>query len=117
MNLRLLIDYDNLSEHQKRKGLLDLTTRSLLSTPVPTTKLSGRCEVRVYGGWYEATTLTALAQRVIAELGRGFPTVLPIYNKDGLAGKLHASELLPLCFVKLARWMGKRHIPTRIALC
>ena len=94
MNLRLYIDYDNLNEHQKRKGLLDLITRSLLSTPVPTTKISGRCEVRVYGGWYEATTLTPLAQKVIAELGRDFPTVLPVCTKEGLTGKLNVSAEL-----------------------
>ena len=89
MNLRLYIDYDNLNDHQKRKGLLDLVTRSLLSTPVPTAKISGRCEVRVYGGWYEATTLTPLAQKIIADLGRDFPTVLPVCNKEGIMGKLN----------------------------
>lgn len=94
MNLRLYIDYDNLNPDQKRQGLLDLVTRALLATAVPTEKTSGRCEVRVYGGWYEATTLTPLAQNIIVEIGRDFPRVLPFRSTRGVSGKLAvAAEL------------------------
>lgn len=94
MNLRLYIDYDNLNPDRKRKGLLDLATRSLLATAIPTSKTGGRCELRVYGGWYDATTLTPLAQDIIAEIGRDFPAVLPFQNHAGVSGKLTvAAEL------------------------
>ena len=91
MNLRLYIDYDNLNPDWKRKGLLALATRSLLATAIPTAKTGGRCELRVYGGWYEATALTPLAQDIIAEVGRDFPAVLPFHNHAGAPGKLSVS--------------------------
>ncbi len=94
MNLQLYIDYDNLNSDQKRKGLLDLATRALLTTSIPTEKTSGRCEVRVYGGWYEATTLTPLAQDIIVEMGRDFPRVLPFRTKRGTSGRLVVSAEL-----------------------
>jgi len=94
MNLRLYIDYDNLNPDRKRKGLLDLATRSLLATAIPTSKTGGRCELRVYGGWYEATALTPLAQEITAELGRDFPVVLPFQNHAGVAGRLTVSAEL-----------------------
>lgn len=88
MIVRLYIDYDNVGAAFKRGGLLDLTTRCLLATSIPTLSTIGRCDIRVYGGWYEATTLTPLAQRIIAELGTFFPTILPFRNQAGNAGRL-----------------------------
>jgi hypothetical protein len=77
-----------------RAGLLSLVTRCLLTTNIPTMMNTGRCEVRIYGGWYEGTTLTPLAQRIIAELAQDFPTVLTFRNQSGNFGKLYiAAEL------------------------
>jgi uncharacterized LabA/DUF88 family protein len=94
VNLRILIDYDNLNEDKKRKGLLDLTTRALMSKPLPTRKTGGRCEARIYGGWYEATALTQLAQQIITEVVRDFPAILPFRNMEGVSGKLSVSAEL-----------------------
>lgn len=94
MNLRLYIDYDNLNEDKKRKGLLDLATRALMSLRIPTQKTTGRCELRVYGGWYNETTLTPLAQKIIAEIGREFPAVLPFQGATGAPGKISVSAEL-----------------------
>src|SRR5665213_3270402 len=91
MHLRLYIDYDNLNPGQKSKGLLDLVSRSLLAAIIPTTKTSGRCEVRVYGGWYEETSLTPLAQKIIGEIGDSFPAILPVQNQLGQTGRLTVS--------------------------
>jgi len=52
MQVNLFIDYDNLTAFQKRAGLLDLVTRALMATPLKTEAAMGRCEVRIYGGWY-----------------------------------------------------------------
>jgi hypothetical protein len=94
VNIRLYIDYDNIGLKFKRAGLRSLATQALLSTAVPTSKTVGRCDVRVYGGWYEGSSLTPLAQQVIAELGVDFPSVLPFTNKAGETGKVMASAEL-----------------------
>lgn len=96
MNIRMYIDYDNLEAPFKVSGLLDVVTRSILATRIPTTATTGRCDVRVYGGWYENTTLTPLAQNMTAELGRDFPAVLPFLNKQAIQGRLSVSAELAL---------------------
>jgi hypothetical protein len=48
----------------------------------------------VYGGWYEGSILTPLAQCLTAEIGRDFPSVFPFENKIGKTGKLLASAEL-----------------------
>jgi hypothetical protein len=94
VNIRLYIDYDNVSRALKKNGLLSLVTRCLLTTKIPTTTKIGRCEVRVYGGWYEGSTLTALAECIIAELVQGFPTILPFSNQAGNPGMLYITAEL-----------------------
>jgi len=87
LNIRLYIDYDNVNRAAKNAGLRDLVTRSLLATPVPTEAVNGNCDARIYGGWYEGSILTQAAQKVIGELGRDFPAMLPFRNRRGMTGK------------------------------
>jgi hypothetical protein len=70
MQVILFIDYDNLVGSQKRAGILAAATKALLSTALKTTASQGRCDVRIYGGWYEGTSLTPLAQKIVAEVTR-----------------------------------------------
>lgn len=83
MNIRLYIDYDNLTLHAKQAGVRHIVTRSLLATEIPTTDTIGTCDTRIYGGWYEDTILTKSAQDIVVELGRDFPARLPFINKAG----------------------------------
>lgn len=76
MQINVFIDYDNLTVLQKRAGLLDVITKALLASPLKTHSAMGHCDVRVYGGWYEGSSLTPLAQRIAAELQADFPTLL-----------------------------------------
>jgi uncharacterized LabA/DUF88 family protein len=76
MQVTLFIDYDNLIGLQKRAGLLAIATKALLANPLRTARSTGRCDVRVYGGWYEGSSLTPLAQKVITEIQSDFPTVI-----------------------------------------
>lgn len=76
MQVTLFIDYDNLVGLQKRTGILAITTKALMAIPLKTTATTGRCDVRIYGGWYEGNNLTPLAQRVVAEIQSAFPAIV-----------------------------------------
>lgn len=80
----IFIDYDNLLPAQKSAGILDVITRALIQLPFDTGIFRGKCDVRVYGGWYEGTHITRLAEDVAVEIQREFPTVirLPISGRD-----------------------------------
>lgn len=73
----VFVDYDNLTPIQKREGILDLLTKVLCLTP---RSIIGariiRCDVRVYGGWYQEAQMTRMAQDVTVEIQRDFPSVI-----------------------------------------
>jgi uncharacterized LabA/DUF88 family protein len=72
----VFIDYDNLSPMQKRGGILDVVTSVLIQTPKDSATTRVKCDVRVYGGWYDTTQITRRAQDVTVELQRDFPTII-----------------------------------------
>ena len=76
----IFIDYDNLLPSQKTAGILDVVTKTLIQMPFGVAATRVKCEVRVYGGWYEGATMTRLAQDVTVEIQRDFPKItrLPI---------------------------------------
>lgn len=76
VQLAVFIDYDNLLETHKTAGILDIVTSALLRTPLPPTTVRGKCEVRIYGGWYEGSSITASAQDLSVEIQRDFPAVV-----------------------------------------
>lgn len=71
----VFVDYDNLTPIQKSVGLFDLLTKALFLLP-RTMSARVRCDVRVYGGWYEETQMTRMAQDVAVEIQRDFPSVI-----------------------------------------
>jgi len=84
MNLAILIDYDNLREPQKASGVLDLVTKSLMRLNLESEELRGECNVRIYGGWYEESTMTPRAQDLAAAIQRDFPMVIGIPRDSGI---------------------------------
>ena len=72
----LFIDYDNLLGSHKQAGVLDVVTSALLMEPLRTSHSVGHCDVRVYGGWYEGSKLTPLAQQVSVQLQSIFPAII-----------------------------------------
>ncbi len=74
----VFIDYDNLRQDQKSAGMLDVVTKVLVLVPWDHSITRGRCEVRVYGGWYEGDQMTQLAQNLSAELQREFPAIIRV---------------------------------------
>jgi len=80
----IFIDYDNLEHHQKTNGILAVVTKALIQVPLGSITTRAKCEVRVYGGWYEGTQITRLAQNVTVEIQRDFPKVvrLPVAGRE-----------------------------------
>lgn len=73
--LGVFVDYDNLTPMQKTNGILDLLTKALCLLP-GTLRARDRCDVRVYGGWYEEAQMTRRAQDIAVEIQRDFPSVI-----------------------------------------
>lgn len=76
--IALLIDYDNLSPKQKAAGILDLATGVLLRVVKDINNDRAKCEVRIYGGWYEGAEITRLAQELFVQIQEDFPFLLNI---------------------------------------
>lgn len=83
----VFIDYDNLLQPQKIAGILDVVTKALVQVPLDGVTIRAKCDVRVYGGWYEGTQITRRAQDVAVEIQRDFPTVIRL----SIAGREHIS--------------------------
>ncbi|MBU1245184.1 NYN domain-containing protein [Myxococcota bacterium] len=79
----IFIDYDNLLPAHKSSGILDVVTKVLMQVPRVPGSLMARCEVRIYGGWYEETAITRLAENVTIELVRDFPATIRLPNAMG----------------------------------
>ena len=79
----IFIDYDNLLPNHKTGGILQLVTRALIQLPVGSVARRARCDVRVYGGWYEGALMTRLAQELAVELQRDFPAVIRLAGGEG----------------------------------
>lgn len=73
MEVVVLIDYDNLTEIQKVSGMLDIATRVLMQLPINTSDDRAKCELRIYGGWYEEDRMTQLAQKLSVSIQDEFP--------------------------------------------
>ncbi len=71
----VLVDYDNVEEINRRRGLVDLLSLSLLKLPANVLPDNTLVSTRLYGGWYEQDRLTALAETLRSEIDRHFPAV------------------------------------------
>ena len=72
----VLIDYDNVEEINRRRGLVDLLSVSLVRLPADVLPDNTLVSTRLYGGWYEQDRLTTLAESLRLEIDQRFPTVL-----------------------------------------
>lgn len=76
ITLAVFIDYDNLLPVHKDAGILDVVTKVLNKIPLDDAIVRAKCDVRVYGGWYEGTQITRLAQDVTVAIQNEFPSVI-----------------------------------------
>lgn len=79
----VLIDYDNLLPEHKMAGILDVVTRALVQIDFDDSINRCQCDVRVYGGWYEGTQISRLAQDLTVEIHGDFPKVLHLPTRSG----------------------------------
>lgn len=83
--MHILVDYDNIHIPIRNNGVKYTLDRiaSTLCMNVP--NLPQRFVFRLYGGWYDLTTMTRQAQDISAQLTRDFPyvfTPLPTYQTN-----------------------------------
>ncbi|MDP1989527.1 MAG: hypothetical protein Q8K00_00785 [Syntrophales bacterium] len=74
----VFIDYDNLLPTQKTAGILDVLTRALMQISMDAATTRAMCDVRVYGGWYEGTKITRLAEDLTVQIQRDFPKIIRV---------------------------------------
>lgn len=104
MKLAIFVDYDNLLHPQKSSGILYVVRRALLQTTLPTTSALGICDVRIYGGWYEETAITALAEKLTVEVGREFPTIVRVPTQRGKVLALNTTATLAVAMLEEPRF-------------
>lgn len=98
--LAIFIDYDNLLQVHKTAGILNVVTKALIQVPRTPGLARARCEVRVYGGWYEGTAITRLAQDVTIELQRDFPAIIRLPNETGDATRVTTTAELAVALLE-----------------
>jgi uncharacterized LabA/DUF88 family protein len=76
MDYVALLDYDNLSHGQRRRGVRFLAETILQASMEAGAPPPARLRVRLYGGWYDQESLTHRAQELSAQIHETFPCVL-----------------------------------------
>ena len=74
----MLVDYDNVEELNRRRGLFDLVTTVLTKLPEEVAPDYAMASVRLYGGWYERDRPTSLAQSLRSEIDKHFPSIVQL---------------------------------------
>ena len=80
-HVHILVDYDNVEEINRRRGLFDLVSTMLTTLPEDAMPDNSIADIRLYGGWYERDRLTSLAQDLQAEIAQRFPAVLRVSGR------------------------------------
>ena len=72
----MLVDYDNIEELNRHRGLVDLVTTMLAKLPEDVTPDNAMVTIRLYGGWYEGDRPTSLAQELRSNVAQHFPAIV-----------------------------------------
>lgn len=79
----IFVDYDNLLHAQKTAGILDVVTKALIQIPLNDVTARAKCDVRIYGGWYEGNQITRLAEDIAIQIQRDFPAIIRLPKGEG----------------------------------
>lgn len=71
--MHILVDFDNVESNLLRRGVLALSERLIRAMADAQMNIPARCDVGLYGGWYERDLLTRSAQRIASDLQGTFP--------------------------------------------
>lgn len=74
--VQVLVDYDNISNRHKRRGLTSIFERILNAVIAKTGSVPNRLMCRLYGGWYDQSSPTLLAQKLAGEIQVDFPRII-----------------------------------------
>jgi uncharacterized LabA/DUF88 family protein len=98
--LGLFIDYDNLLPQQKTAGILPLVTKALILLPWTLITHRAKCDIRIYGGWYEGAQITRRAQDVAVEIQRDFPAIIRLPIAGGETAIVSANAELAVALMQ-----------------
>ena len=73
-----LIDYDNLDRLERQRGIRHVITNLLAVLDSQTTTWGSRVNCRLYGGWLDGDASSRSAERLLPEVQREFPCILPV---------------------------------------
>ena len=113
-----LIDYDNLDILERRRGVRHVII-SLIEALVRQ-QVAGEqtIDCRLYGGWFEETSLSPHARRLLPEVRREFPSFITVPDQDGAQIILARAELAltMVCDpkVELTHTYRRRSLPRRL---
>lgn len=112
MDYYILMDYDNLTIIQKRKGLLynvECISSHLKFSNVNTRNII----VRLYGGWYEKDKITKLAQDLLIEITSVFPQTIALADNTKVIVNVElANSLIIQPKILLYHTYRKRGVPS-----
>ena len=77
----ILVDHANLSRVDKKRGVSYLVDRVLSVLGVSALSATRRCYFRLYGGWFDRSKLTRLAQDLAVDIQREYPKLTTVVWK------------------------------------
>ena len=89
----ILIDHDNLSTLERRRGTLHVINRVLDVLGLWRAAWERRVYCRLYGGWFNKDASSKNAERLIPDLRRDFPCSMPVAGAEGYQSVLVNVEL------------------------
>lgn len=100
MKITVCVDYDNLSQLQKSSGIFGVVQKTLSQASELFTENVGKCEIRLYGGWYEGDSLSLLSQKLSVEIQREFPAVIRVIKENDQIVVIRATAELALSLLE-----------------
>lgn len=100
MKIAICIDYDNLEETQKHSGILSVVTSVLQKMHFDSLPSNSICHIRLYGGWFEGSSMSQLSQAVSVKIQQEFPGIIRLIDTKGRTSAIQASAELAMSLLE-----------------
>ena len=100
LTIMLFIDYDNLQPNQKVEGILDIATKILIQSGIPSHIKRANCHIRIYGGWFEGSVITRNGEELAVEIQSDFPKIIRIPTMNNEYIKINTSAELAVSLLQ-----------------